>query len=79
MPMIELYRERLPVVLYYTADENGLEDLWMYKYLLGHLACLENNTFIYSAEDLVIVTHRLRHSMVVGRTIQYSDGCGVED
>lgn len=62
-PVIELYRERLPIALYYAPPGSGIPLLYLYKYLLDHLTSLENNSFKYSFEDLEIVEERLRRQL----------------
>ncbi|KAI8575643.1 hypothetical protein K450DRAFT_260819 [Umbelopsis ramanniana AG] len=80
MPLIKLVRERLPIVLYYEPAEYGISQLLMYKYLVDHLSSLEQKIYKYSAEDLVIVEHRLRHHLYYWRRDckGHSDAAGLE-
>ncbi|KAJ2956680.1 hypothetical protein NQZ79_g7515 [Umbelopsis isabellina] len=54
-----MFQSRLPIEVYYNRNENAAIYLYTYKYYRDHLACLEQNHYKYSQDELRIIFKRL--------------------
>ena len=79
IPLVELFRQRLPVLLYYAPPRLSIRPLYIYKYLLDHLSCLEQNSYKYDTSQLRRLHTPVRiYLAYMSRWQSNSDAAGLE-
>ncbi|KAM3579667.1 hypothetical protein VKS41_007754 [Umbelopsis sp. WA50703] len=63
MSLFEIFKARLPAMLYYSPIISCHKFLFFYKNFIDHLRALDHNEYKYSVEELQIVEEQLRNHL----------------